>query len=90
MKNALTFWVGDSSRKPVELPQGFGVRQSSAAFEWTARAKAPECGAGAPCVVLLLCSILPESPCLPASAVQKAKFAKRTHFKKFHKSMQIN
>jgi hypothetical protein len=34
-------------------------------------------------MVLLLCSILSKSPRLRASAVQKAKFAKRTQFQKF-------
>jgi hypothetical protein len=33
MKNALTFSGGDYFREPADSPQGFGVRQSSAAFK---------------------------------------------------------
>lgn len=82
MKNAPTFRDGDSFQEPAERPQGFGLRQSSAAFEWNARAKAPEGGvrqnASALCVVLLVCPILfilSKPPRLRVSAVQKHDFA---------------
>jgi len=93
MKNAPTFRVGDSFQESAARPQAFGLRQSSAAFEWNARAKAPEGGArqkaSAPCVVLLLCSLLSKPPCLRVSAVQKHDFAKRTQIEN-HKALQIN